>query len=226
MASTRLSPIRLSMQIAPCPGAGGNFSSGIRSVATLCSPSRFSPASARIVPSATPSCSLRSRVCDIAAEGHDLEVRPHAAGSAPAGAATRSRLSRRAGRSMIDFAVRPMKASRGSSRGRKAESTRPSGSTVGMSFEECTAMSMRPASSASSISLVNRPLPPASDSGRSWMRSPLVVIDLDREGVFRQVVRRHQPGARLVRLRQRQRAAARSDPQHGCLHGAVRDTPA
>ena len=35
-------------------------------------------------------------------------------------------------------------------------------------------MSMRPASSASSISLVNRPLPPASDSGRSWMRSPLV----------------------------------------------------
>ena len=35
---------------------------------------------------------------------------------------------------------------------------------------------MRPPSSASSISLMNRPLPPASDSGRSWMSSPVVLI--------------------------------------------------
>src|ERR1039458_9628789 len=33
---------------------------------------------------------------------------------------------------------------------------------------------MRRSSSASSISFVNRPLPPTSDSGRSWMTSPLV----------------------------------------------------
>src|SRR4029078_7513504 len=35
---------------------------------------------------------------------------------------------------------------------------------------------MAPAASASSISLVNNPLPPTSASGRSWMRSPLVRI--------------------------------------------------
>ena len=43
-----------------------------------------------------------------------------------------------------------------------------------MSLAECTARSMRPSSSASSISLVNRPLPPTSASGRSWMASPVV----------------------------------------------------
>ena len=129
IASTRASPMRLSMQIAPCPGAGGNFSSGIRSVTTLCRPSRFRPASARIVPSATPSSQLAQPRLHIAAEGHDLEIGPHAAGSAPGGAATTSRPSRPAGRSMIDFAALPMKASRASSRGRKAESSSPSGST-------------------------------------------------------------------------------------------------
>ena len=67
-----------------------------------------------------------------------------------------------------------MKASRGSSRGRNADSTRPGGRTVGMSFDECTARSIAPAASASSISLVNRPFPPTSASGRSWMASPVV----------------------------------------------------
>ena len=52
----------------------------------------------------------------------------------------------------------------------------PSGSAVGMSFEECTARSMRLSLSACSISLVNRPLPPTSESGRSWMMSPEVLI--------------------------------------------------
>ena len=45
-----------------------------------------------------------------------------------------------------------------------------------MSFIEWTAMSMAPASNASSISLVNRPLPPISPSGRSVTRSPVVLI--------------------------------------------------
>ena len=66
------------------------------------------------------------------------------------------------GRSRKLAALRLMKASRTSSRGRHAASISPSGSTVGMSFAECTARSIVPASSASSISLVNSPLPPAS----------------------------------------------------------------
>ena len=81
-----------------------------------------------------------------------------------------------------------------------------------MSFDECTAMSMRFASSASSISLVNsafaacfrqRPVLDAVAAGRDH---------LDDEGVFRQIVRRHQTRARLMRLGERQRASARSDP--------------
>jgi hypothetical protein len=45
-----------------------------------------------------------------------------------------------------------------------------------MSFIECTAMSMVPSSSASSISRVNRPLPPMSFSARSWTASPVTLI--------------------------------------------------
>ncbi len=43
----------------------------------------------------------------------------------------------------------------------------PLGCSTGMSFIECTAMSMEPSNNASSISRVNRPLPPISLSGRS-----------------------------------------------------------
>ena len=45
-----------------------------------------------------------------------------------------------------------------------------------MSFIECTARSMSPANRASSSSLVNRPLPPASISGRSVILSPVVLM--------------------------------------------------
>ena len=47
----------------------------------------------------------------------------------------------------------------------------------------------------------------------------------DLERVLRQAMRRHQPRARLMRLRQRQRAAARSDPQTFAWR-AVRDNSA
>ncbi len=67
-----------------------------------------------------------------------------------------------------------MSASRGSSRGRKPAMATPSGISVGRSLAEWTAASIAPARSAASISLVNRPLPPASARGRSWMMSPLV----------------------------------------------------
>ncbi len=82
------------------------------------------------------------------------------------------------GSSASERALRLMKTSRASSRSRHAASTRPAGSTVGMSLAECTARSMSPRSSASSISLVNRPLPPTSASGRSWMLSPVVRMTL------------------------------------------------
>src|ERR1700723_1907550 len=48
----------------------------------------------------------------------------------------------------------------------------------GKSLAECAAASIAPASSAASISLVNRPLPPASASGRAWVASPVVRMTL------------------------------------------------
>ena len=78
------------------------------------------------------------------------------------------------GRSCKVRLARLMKTSRASSRGSTATIASPAGSTVGMSLAECTARSMRFARSASSISLVNRPLPPTSASGRSRIMSPLV----------------------------------------------------
>lgn len=46
----------------------------------------------------------------------------------------------------------------------------------GFTFIECTAMSMRPSSNASSISFVKRPFPPM--SARGWLRilSPVVLM--------------------------------------------------
>src|SRR3954466_5644998 len=72
-------------------------------------------------------------------------------------------------------------ASSGFSRGSTPAIVRPSGSTADMSLLLCTARSMSPPSSASSISLTNRPLPPISDSGRSWRRSPSVLMTTMRQ---------------------------------------------
>ena len=71
------------------------------------------------------------------------------------------------GRSASDSALALMKASRTSARGSTAAMTRPWGSCVGRSFIECTARSTAPPRSASSISLVNSPLPPKSRKGLS-----------------------------------------------------------
>ncbi len=64
--------------------------------------------------------------------------------------------------------------------GRRARAPRRSaihaGRSPGTSFIECTAMSARCSSSATSSSLMNRPLPPIAASGRSWMRSPWVTM--------------------------------------------------
>ncbi len=103
---------------------------------------------------------------DIAAQRHDGEIRPQALDQRLP--PQRRGADHRAARQIAQgFGLALMKASRASSRGKNADSTRPGGSTVVMSFDECTARSMAPLSSASSISLVNSPLPPRSVSGRS-----------------------------------------------------------
>ena len=172
-ARVRASSARASSAMIPCPTAGRNSSVDRIAVAASARSSRFSPASASKVASTSPASSLRRRVSTL----------PRKFTTARSG---RSRLTsawRRSdavpttapcGSSCSVRLRRLMKASRGSSRGSTATIASPAGSTVGMSLAECTARSMRPASSASSISLVNRPLPPTSDSGRSRIMSPLV----------------------------------------------------
>src|SRR5215203_2908563 len=163
------------MPMAPCPTAGRNSSMSSTAVAASARPSRFNPASASKVASATPSSSLRSRVSTLPRSGTivrsgrlRLIIACRRSDAVPSVAPC--------GSSAMDFALRLMNASRGSSRSMKADSISPLGSTVGMSLDECTATSIALAVSASSISLVNNPLPPTSASGRSWMRSPLVRI--------------------------------------------------
>jgi hypothetical protein len=112
---------------------------------------------------------------DVAAELDDREVRPAVAqlgAAAQAGGADDGA----GGRVASVAAPSVTKASRTSSRGSRQVMPRPSGWRVGMSFIECTAMSISRASSASSISRVKRPLPPISESGRSSTRSPVVLM--------------------------------------------------
>src|SRR5262245_62371615 len=70
----------------------------------------------------------------------------------------------------------PQTASRGSSRARYAPTARPSASVEVMSLAECTATSIRPASSASSSSLTKTPRSPIWPNGFVRSRSPAVVI--------------------------------------------------
>ena len=70
----------------------------------------------------------------------------------------------------------PHSASRGSSRGGYAPTASPSVSVEVMSLAECTATSIRPASSASSSSLTKTPRSPIWPNGFERSRSPTVVI--------------------------------------------------
>src|SRR5579883_48882 len=167
------SSARVSIATTPCPTAGKNSSTGKMLLAASTSPSRLRPASASSVASTAPSFSLRRRVSTLPRIG-------------TTSISLRNRFTRACRRSEAvpttapgasscrNLAERPMKTSRGSSRGKTAVRTKPSGSTVGTSLAECTAKSIVRRSSASSISLVNRPLPPASASVRSWITSPVV----------------------------------------------------
>ena len=159
--------------MAPCPTAGRNSCTSMILVACCVRPSRFRPASASSVASTWPSSSLRSLVSTLPRSGVTLR----SGRSRLAIAWRRSEAVPRVapcGSSCSDLDLFEMNTSRGSSRSRHAASIKPGCEKVGMSLVECTARSTLPASSASSISLVNRPLPPSSLSGRSWMVSPLV----------------------------------------------------
>ena len=94
----------------------------------------------------------------------------------PAGEATPNRPARPPGDRRCQWRLVAISASRTSSRGRHAPIISPSGSTVSMSFAECTARSIVPDLRAASISFENSPLPPASERGRSRIRSPEVLI--------------------------------------------------
>src|SRR6185312_8665575 len=172
-SSVRVSSARASMPMAPCPTAGKNSSALMTAVACCVRPSRRKPASASSVASTSPASSFASRVSTLPRSGTTersgrsrLAIAWRRSDAVPSTAPC--------GRSRKVFALRLMKASRASSRSRHAASINPGCDTVGMSFDECTARSTRRSSSASSISLVNRPLPPTSDNGRSWILSPEV----------------------------------------------------
>ena len=79
-----------------------------------------------------------------------------------------------------------------------------------------------PSLSASSISLVKRPLPPASASGRSWMRSPVVRITTISIMAGIEPMRGGERFAHHMRLGQRKRAAARAKPQDCRYIGGLR----
>jgi hypothetical protein len=98
------------------------------------------------------------------------------------------------------------KASRGSSRSITQARAKPSGSSIGTSLSECTAMSARPSSSATSSSLTNRPLPPTllscgPGSGRPWWSCPAA----------RRCGRAAQQGLHMLGLPQGQAAFAGGD---------------
>ena len=170
-----LSSARISMPMAPWATAGSMCSVAMACVMRSDNPKRRNPAQARNVASATPSSSLRNLDCT-------LPRKPTTSRSG------RKRLTwawRRSdevpttapwGNASSEPYLTLMKASRTSSRASVAPIIRPSGKAVCMSFIECTASAISPPSRASSISFVNKPLPPTSANGRSRIISPDVLM--------------------------------------------------
>ena len=161
---------RVSTASAPCPTAGHMTSGSSTSVMRFSHPSRRSPAAARTMASYSFSSSLRRRVSRF----------PRMSRISRSGRAARSCAARRkelvpTRAPLVNSAsLAPTSASRGSSRSGMAAKVNPGGRSVGMSFKLCTARSIFPCSSASSISLVNNPLVPTFESATSVILSPVV----------------------------------------------------
>ena len=122
----------------------------------------------------SPASTLRSRVSTLPRTGTNVT-----SGRASRSDTTRRRLpvpTRAPGGSAASEPWRgATRTSRGSARTGKQARTSPGGRLAGTSLTECTARSARDSSNASSISFTKSPLPPTSESGLSWMRSPVVV---------------------------------------------------
>ncbi len=174
-AATPSSAARCSMAMAACATAGNQSGADRRERMRSPSPSRSSPAQARMMASYCPASSLARRVFTL----------PRRSSRCRSGRNARSCAWRRKdevptraplGRSERCAWALLMKASAASARSNTAPMANPGSSSIGTSFNECTAMSARPSCKATSSSLRNRPLPPISASGRSMIWSPRVVI--------------------------------------------------
>ena len=163
------------MPKAPCPAAGSMSSGSKMWRMRAPRPRRFRPAAASTMPAYWPSSSLRKRVSRLPRKGSMRK-----SGRSARSSTVRRRLEvptiAPCGRSVNLAYCGDTQASRGSSRSITQASSKPSGSSIGTSLSECTAMSARPSSSATSSSLTNSPLPPTLLSERSRIWSPRVVM--------------------------------------------------
>ena len=207
---------RCSTPIAPCATAGSisSGSSGDRAARVEPEPVAGPPWQERWPPP-RPASSLRSRVWTLPRNSTTREVRAGGGSSCarrrrlevPTTAARRQGGERR-------VAERRRRRRARSSRGSRQVIAEP----VRLQRSACPSSNARrcrsrPAASASSISRVNSPLPPSFDE-RPVLHPVAGGPDRDDlEGGLGQAVRRHQPAAGLVRLGERQRAAAGADPE-------------
>ena len=157
------SSVLVMMARAPWPGAGSQAVRSSHSLTRRASPSRVSPAPAKMMASNCPSSSFRSLVSTLPRIVRGVT----SCRNAPNMATRRSELVPTTAPSFSESSVvaipsGPTRTSRGSTRLGVAAIHKPSGNRVGRSFREWTARSTRSLRSASSSSRVKRPLPPIS----------------------------------------------------------------
>ena len=177
------------------------------------SPSRSSPAAASRVASYSPRSTFASRVWTLPRIGAMARSGRRASNCA---ARRGDEVPTRAPSGKAARLSAPISRSPVSARGSIAAMTSVSGRIVSTSFIEWTERSVRPSASARSSSLVQSALPPSSASGRSWIRSPEVVIGTISVStpLGRQRLGDHP------RLGERERRAAGADAK-GAVHSAL-----
>mmetsp|Transcript_44884 Transcript_44884/g.111246 ORF Transcript_44884/g.111246 Transcript_44884/m.111246 type:complete len:286 (+) Transcript_44884:270-1127(+) len=175
--SERSSSERHWMPMAPCATAGSISSHSMIEVRCCVMSMRLRPASASSVASTSLEASLRRRVCTLPRKLTTLSV-GFLARICDCRLSEALPMTEPLGSSAIVLPLPEIKTSRVSSRSRLQGRMVPSGSQVGTSFMECTQMSTWSASSATSSSLVKRPLPPISLSALSRIMSPVDFIAL------------------------------------------------
>ena len=170
-ATSSSSPARTCSASAPWAASGSIVSTGSRSADLAGEPEPVEPAGGEHERVEAALARLAQPRVDVPAQRLDRDRRVEARAAAPGGAPTRCRSA-----SPARARSAPTSASRGSSRSRYAPTASPAVSVEVMSFAECTATSIRPARSASSISLTKTPRSPICPNGLERSRSPAVVI--------------------------------------------------